>query len=500
MNGWFFPRAARRLTKGSAANAAANSAVNGAVNSTANGTANSTANSTAPATPALALPGRGKNSAAGSAALPSLTRTLRRRWALLCTTLTGLVVLVLCGMGFFLAQQQLETSGELLFQTHAAALTDRLQGTGRSDNLWLARYEAENGLCVFLWDGGRPLRFSGGWMDADTRTALCRDALSAACEADFSLQEKPAAIVRTEFTAQSGRVQYQGQAVSWPAGNGWASCLILRPMTAQQNAARQLMLRYAALGAAGLAALGLIAWALAGRAVRPVEESLARQTSFVAAASHELRSPLAVISANAQQLPALAENAPYADVIRAEAARMGRLVGDLLLLAGSDARSYTLSRHPVSAETLLAGLYARYAPLAAQKGIALCAELPEAPLPDILGDAERLQQLLGILAQNALDYTPQGGTVTLGADTARGRVRLWVRDTGPGIPDADKERVFDRFYRADKSRGEKTHFGLGLSVARELAALHGGTLRVGDAPGGGACFVLTLPRAGAHVR
>ena len=201
-----------------------------------------------------------------------------------------------------------------------------------------------------------------------------------------------------------------------------------------------------------------------------------------------------------QQLPALAENAPYADVIRSEAARMGRLVGDLLLLAGSDARSYTLSRHPVSAETLLADLYARYAPLAAQKGIALCAELPQTPLPAIWGDAERLQQLLGILVQNALDYTPQGGTVTLGADGTRGRVRLWVRDTGPGIPDADKERVFERFYRANKSRGEKTHFGLGLSVARELAALHGGTLRAEDTPGSGACLVLTLPCGKAQMR
>ena len=98
-------------------------------------------------------------------------------------------------------------------------------------------------------------------------------------------------------------------------------------------------LRLPALGAAGLTALGLIAWALAGRAVRPIEQSLARQTAFIAAASHELRSPLAVISANAQQLPDSPENAPCADAIRAEAGRMGRLVGDLLLLAGSDAHA-----------------------------------------------------------------------------------------------------------------------------------------------------------------
>lgn len=106
-----------------------------------------------------------------------------------------------------------------------------------------------------------------------------------------------------------------------------------------------------------------------------------------------------------------------------------------------------------------------------------------------------MEQLLAILVQNALDYTPQGGSVTLGADGAHGHIRLWVSDTGPGVPDAEKERVFERFYRADHSRSDKLHFGLGLAVARELAALHGGTLRVYDAPGSGACFVLTLPAA-----
>ena len=425
----------------------------------------------------------------------ALIRALRRRWALLCAALTGFVVTALCGSAFVLAAKQTETAEELLFQTRAAALTDYLQGTGRADNAWLARYEAENGLCVFLWDGGRPLRFSGGWMDADTRAALCRDALLLAERAGFSLTAKPDAIVRVEFTTQSGGVPYQGQAVSWPSGGGWAGCLILRPMTAQYAAVRRLALRYTALGAAGLTALGLIAWALAGRAMRPIEQSLARQTAFIAAASHELRSPLAVISANAPQLPESPENAHCADAIRAEAGRMGRLVSDLLLLAGSDAHAYSLSPRSVDAEALLSDLYARYAPLAAQRGTRLLAELPEAPLPPLHGDAERLEQLLAILVQNALDYTPQGGSVTLGADGAHGHVRLWVSDTGPGVPDAEKERVFERFYRADHSRSDKLHFGLGLAVARELAALHGGTLYVRDAPGGGACFVLTLPAA-----
>lgn len=425
----------------------------------------------------------------------SLVKTLRRRWALLCAALTGAVVLALCAAGFTLAARQLETAGALVFQTQAASLTARLQADGSVDDAWLAQFETENSLCIFLWDGGRPLRFSGGWMDAETRTALLASALENAAAAGFSLRERPAFPSRTGLSARVRDAQYKGLAASWPAGSGWASCVVLRPLAPQRSALAEIAVRYALLCAAALAALCCIAWRLAGRAVRPIAQSMERQEAFLAAASHELRSPLAVISASAQQLQS-PQDAPHGETIRAEAARMARLVSDLLLLAGGGAQTWTL--HPVrlDADALAADAYARFAPVAAQCGVRLRAQLPDAPLPPLCGDGERLQQLLAILLQNALEHTPAGGTVTLEAAPAPRRgVVFRVRDTGPGVPDTEKEKIFERFYRADGSRADKEHFGLGLAVARELAGLHGGSLRVQDAPEGGACFVLTLPGA-----
>ena len=101
--------------------------------------------------------------------------------------------------------------------------------------------------------------------------------------------------------------------------------------------------------------------------------------------------------------------------------------------------------------------------------------------------------MLSILVDNAVSYAGEGGRVVLSAGWKRGWFSIRVADDGPGIPDAEKARVFDRFYRADKARSGREHYGLGLSIAREIAALHRGRLTAGDTPGGGATFTLSLP-------
>ena len=157
---------------------------------------------------------------------------------------------------------------------------------------------------------------------------------------------------------------------------------------------------------------------------------------------------------------------------------------------------------PVDADTLLITQYELFEKLAAQRQISLAVSLPEdAPLPRIYGDEQRLCQVLSILIDNALSYTPAGGRVVLGAKGEGGNVLLSVSDDGPGIPDAEKQRIFERFYRADGSRSKKDHHGLGLSIAREIVSLHHGRLEVRDAPGGcGSVFTATFPACRPEVR
>ena len=179
-------------------------------------------------------------------------------------------------------------------------------------------------------------------------------------------------------------------------------------------------------------------------------------------------------------------------IARAETDRMQRLTEELLFLAGQDAHGLTLRPETLEPDTLLEFWEAWQAP-ARQSGHPLTLNLPDDPLPALRADRQRLEQLLGILLHNALDYTPAGGGIELTACRRGKAVRFSVRDHGPGVPDWDKDRIFRRFARGESSRTGKEHFGLGLSIARQIALLHKGKLWVEDAPGGGAVFYLELP-------
>jgi signal transduction histidine kinase len=271
---------------------------------------------------------------------------------------------------------------------------------------------------------------------------------------------------------------------------------VARPTAAIDQSLRALQASLLIVGAGGVLVSLIAGWLLA-RALQAsfnrVEGALAAQRRFVADASHELRTPLTVVRGN---LDLLALNAttcehgsePLADA-RAETERMGRLVSDLLLLAQADAGQHlTLSQVDLPAVLHDAFRAARF--------FRDDVELTLGDMPDnarIMGDADRLKQVLLILLDNALKYTPAGGRVSLSAQTVpNGGVALTVSDTGPGIPAAEREHIFERFARVDPTR-RAGGSGLGLAIARWIVAEHRGTLRVDDAPGGGSTFSIWLP-------
>jgi len=220
------------------------------------------------------------------------------------------------------------------------------------------------------------------------------------------------------------------------------------------------------------------------------------QQRLVADVSHELRTPLTTIRGNVEILRRGAIKNPLARdealaAIDAETARMSRLVSDLLLLAQADAGAW-LEMQPVELDTLLLEVY-RQAQMMAN-GVEV--KLGHEDQAIVLGDADRLKQLLLNLVDNALKYTPPGGEVTLSLHREGEWVRVSVSDTGIGIPKEDLPHIFDRFYRADRSRSRKRGgAGLGLSIAKWIAEAHGGYLTVESEVGKGSTFSLWLKRA-----
>lgn len=227
------------------------------------------------------------------------------------------------------------------------------------------------------------------------------------------------------------------------------------------------------------------------RIIYPMEENDRRQKRFVAAASHELRSPLAVIRANVSLISDGGQDVKSsAAVIDRESIRMARLIDDMLLLASAENSTWDVKLEEINPEDLIIDGYEAYQSLCREKNITLKTELPEKILPYIKGDEERLGQLMGILINNAISYSPEKTDIIIRAESVKNVVRIMIIDHGCGVPDDKKKLIFDSFYRADKSRKDKEHFGLGLSIAREIMELHHGRIMVADTAGGGSTFIL----------
>lgn len=208
--------------------------------------------------------------------------------------------------------------------------------------------------------------------------------------------------------------------------------------------------------------------------------------------AHELRTPLSVILGHAEALRdgVLPPDAATFEIVYEEALRLNRLVDDLRTLSLAEAGELELIRRPTSPAGLLAKVAAAQAPRAAQQNVSLETEVaPE--LPEITMDPDRMAQVLGNLLDNALRHTPGNGRVTLAAQAANGSVIFRVSDSGPGIDPADLPHVFDRFYRADKSR-RRGGSGLGLAIARSIVEAHQGRIWADSSPGRGAHFFVEL--------
>lgn len=217
------------------------------------------------------------------------------------------------------------------------------------------------------------------------------------------------------------------------------------------------------------------------------------QRRFVANASHELRTPLTSIRGNLGFLRRVVDMEPadreaaLADMA-SEVERMSRLVSDLLTLARADAGQH-LPKTTVELAPLVREV-ARQARFLCEGGVEVT--LDEVDEANVLGDPDHLRQLLLILADNAVKYTPTGGRVTLSARRQNGSLRLVVADSGIGIGPEERERIFERFYRADPARSPGGA-GLGLAIARWIAEEHGGGIEVESSPGRGSRFTVRLP-------
>ena len=246
------------------------------------------------------------------------------------------------------------------------------------------------------------------------------------------------------------------------------------------------------IAAASCALLSFLAWLLIRRMVQPVEEAFTRQKQFVSDASHELKTPLAVISANAEVLEQEIGENEYLEYIRSEVHRTDTLVNNLLTLARMDkggAEAAVMSSFDLSRALLDVTL--PFESTVYEAGKTLETDIPERI--SCTGNEEQIKQLAVILLSNALKYSDDGGRIEISLK-ARGKQReIRVFNTGKAISQEDLEHIFDRFWRADPAHGRETGgHGLGLAIARTIVESHKGKISVDSHEGSGTAFIVTL--------
>jgi two-component system, OmpR family, sensor kinase len=218
-----------------------------------------------------------------------------------------------------------------------------------------------------------------------------------------------------------------------------------------------------------------------------LEEAFASQKSFISDAGHELRTPITIIRGHLDVMgDDPEERRETLDLVRDELDRMSRLVNDLLLLAKATRPDF-LQPETVDLDDLTRELFAKASALAQRDW-----RLASVGTGRIVADRQRITQAVMNLSQNAVTHTLNGDAVELGSELRNGRVRLWVKDTGPGVPEHEQARIFERFVRLDRApAGEGA--GLGLAITRAVAEAHGGRVELDSRPGGGARFTVIIP-------
>lgn len=387
------------------------------------------------------------------------------------------------------------------FQKNTADIYEALSNQDNISHAWLKKKSNENKFHISILDNETPIIFDSRSDESSNNNTfkLAREAAWKTYTLSSASAKNSGYVKHVEFQMESTSAERTLVSVGYiPKTYSILTVTMLSFIPSQLSGLKNIFLPiiFAALAANVL--LSCFSFFLIKSLIRPLVKSHEDQIVFFSAASHELRSPITVIMTSLpllKNMPSKKWDASYS-IIEKECLRMKRLVDDMFTLASLDNGAISIHKENTFINNLLIDCYEKFETLANQKQIRIDFRLPDTLIPKVNCDPERISQVFTILLDNAISYTPSGGIIQISVLFNANTVTISVSDSGLGIPDESKKSIFNRFYRCDNSRTDKNHFGLGLSIAKEIIDLHSGTITVVDSNLGGAKFVVMLPLYG----
>lgn len=423
-----------------------------------------------------------------------MINSLHKRLAVLLILAITLALLGASGAALWVSEYQLTLREQAAFLAKLDLLTQDVRMERSVSNAQLAKSETADRLVLSIYDNGRPIFFRGGWQPVTPRKDLLGRVKREAQRAGVSIGDATTdARYVGELRGDLGE-RYLAAVQVIGGYRSQRAVMMLMDMRIQDAQRGWQRLLFAVITLLAIAVMSLFAWLFTAHAVRPVEQAYAQQNAFVAAASHELRTPLQVMQTNLDALRFGPDHpSRFIGAIQRELIRMGQLSEDLAILASAKGAMDSLFG-PVELTELAAKAVCDYRAAAQRKQIELKLIEPKTPPPPVEGDPLLLRRALNVLVDNAICYTQQGGHVTVSTGVGEKQLYLFVQDDGPGIAPEHQLHIFERFYRADRNRSDRTHNGLGLSITKEIVTRHGGQITYEHRKPKGSRFIICLPR------
>lgn len=426
-------------------------------------------------------------------------KKLHIKLTLICTLITS-VILVSSSIliNFYLEKQQYKTEYSK-FETSCTSIYNYLKSEKVITCSYIADVYDNNGINVYIEQNGTPLLHDSLNLNYDT-FELSRSAYATAFD-NYNLDvsdtyDKINDYKSVNFKTKDnlGKRYFVSCGIVPTKSNNNVTVVLIYTLDKFNHKKSRQRLLFIFVDTLAIISLSIFSNLFTKHTLKPIDESQKRQKHFIAAASHELRSPLAVIISSSQALNKSSEEDrdKFLHNITSESNRMATLVNDMLQLANANNNTLIMNFDLENIDTILIDVYEMFEYISKKEGINLTIDLPDYEIPKVKCDKQRIIQVLSILINNAFNYCNINGKITLRIRYSLKTVKIFIIDTGSGISDEDKKHIFEPFYRADRSHNNKEHFGLGLSIAYDIISLHKGKLSVSDTEGGGTTFCISL--------